>query len=316
MMKYMAAILMGSTCFGLLSTIAVLAYGRGFQLGEVVGSQLFFGFLLSLVLYLIQTWRMRKQKQQDASIKTRHDKLSWKQKLMLVSAGFPLALAGLVYFKSLSYVPASVAIILLFQFIWIGALIQAIKSRRFPNRLTVMVIAVLLIGTVLAAGLLEEGIKSWNPLGILLGLGAALFYSLFILMSGSAVPKAPAPTRAVWMLAGGMTLIFVLYPPAFLVNGKIFGELLVFGFALGFIGSFIPPLLFAYGVPHVGEGMASILGAVELPVAVLSSFFILHESISPLRWVGVLIVLISTALPEIARRLGQKYNPSRHRSNA
>ncbi|MFC3747619.1 DMT family transporter [Paenibacillus sp. GCM10012306] len=310
-MKYMAAVMTGSACFGLLSTIAVLAYGRGFHLGEVVGSQFFWGFILSLVFYLVKNLRTSRHKQKAAFSQTDVSKLSWKQKLTLVSAGLPLAGAGLVYFKSLTYVPASVAIILLFQFIWIGALIQSIKDRRLPDRMTVIVIVILLIGTMLAAGLLDDGFRSWSPLGILYGLSAALLYSLFILLSGSAVPKAPAATRAVWMLAGGMMLIFILYPPAFLFNGKIFGELLIYGVALGFLGSFIPPLLFAYGVPHVGEGMASILGATELPVAVLSSFFILHEPISPLRWVGVLIVLISIALPEIIRRFTHKRSFSR-----
>jgi len=307
-MKYMAAVLTGSACFGLLSTIAVLAYGRGFQLGEVAGTQLFFGFILSLTFYMVKKWRARRHKQQGAFNQINNTKLSWKQKLTLVSAGFPLAGAGLVYFKSLTYVPASVAIILLFQFIWIGALIRSIRNKRLPDRMTLIVIATLLIGTLLAAGLLEDGIRQWNPLGILYGLSAALLYSLFILMSGSAVPQAPAATRAVWMLAGGMVLVFILFPPAFLINGKIFGELLIIGLSLGFLGSFIPPLLFAYGVPHVGEGMASILGAAELPVAVLSSSFILHETISPLRWTGVLIVLTAIALPEIRRRFKQYRN--------
>ncbi|MFF2090740.1 DMT family transporter [Paenibacillus sp. NPDC058174] len=234
-----------------------------------------------------------------------HAKLSWKQKLTLASAGIPLTGGFLLYFKSLTYVPASVAIILLFQFIWIGALIQSIRNRRLPDRMTVIVIFILLIGTVLAAGLLDDGIRSWNPLGIFFGLSAALLYSLFILLSGSAVPQAPVATRGVWMLAGGMVLVFILFPPEFLINGKIFGELLIYGFSLGFLGSFIPPLLFTYGVPHVGEGMAGILGATELPVAVLSSYFILHEAISPLRWAGVLIVLGSIALPEITRRFKQ-----------
>ncbi|WP_268237816.1 EamA family transporter [Paenibacillus radicis (ex Gao et al. 2016)] len=73
-------------------------------------------------------------------------------------------------------------------------------------------------------------------------------------------------------------------------------------------GSFIPPLLFAYGVPHVGEGMASILGAKELPVAVLFSYFVLHETISPIRWAGVLIVLLAIALPENIRRFKQQHS--------
>ncbi|MNP85125.1 hypothetical protein D3C76_1847240 [compost metagenome] len=45
--------------------------------------------------------------------------------------------------------------------------------------------------------------------------------------------------------------------------------------------------------------MAGILGAVELPIAVLLSSIVLHEHVSGLQWFGVIIVLIGVALPEL-----------------
>ncbi|MNW65137.1 EamA-like transporter family protein [compost metagenome] len=68
---------------------------------------------------------------------------------------------------------------------------------------------------------------------------------------------------------------------------------------LGLFGAFIPPVLFAIGVPHIGGGMAGILGAAELPVAVLLSSFVLHEQVSGLQWTGVVLVLLGVMLPEL-----------------
>ena len=100
------------------------------------------------------------------------------------------------------------------------------------------------------------------------------------------------------MVTGGFILLAILFPPYFLFNGLLWGPLLLFGALLGFFGAFLPPLLFAIGVPHVGEGMAGILGAAELPVAVLMSSLVLHEPVGEVRWLGVALILAGVVLPE------------------
>ncbi|MNN96257.1 hypothetical protein D3C81_2152090 [compost metagenome] len=45
--------------------------------------------------------------------------------------------------------------------------------------------------------------------------------------------------------------------------------------------------------------MAGILGAAELPVAVLLSSFVLHEQVSGLQWTGVVLVLLGVVMPEL-----------------
>lgn len=68
-------------------------------------------------------------------------------------------------------------------------------------------------------------------------------------------------------------------------------------------GAFLPPVLFAIGVPHIGEGLTGILGASELPVAVFLSAIVLHEHVSALQWAGVMLVMLGVALPELMRRI-------------
>ncbi|WP_368028200.1 EamA family transporter [Paenibacillus sp. DCT19] len=139
---------------------------------------------------------------------------------------------------------------------------------------------------------------------------AAVSYSLFVLFSGKAVPSAHPAFRSAWMVTGGLVLLCILFPPTFLFNGLIWSQLLVFGFLLGFFGAFIPPVLFAIGVPHIGGDMAGILGAVELPVAVLLSAIVLHEHVSVLQWFGVIVVLLGVALPELHKLRLKRTSPS------
>lgn len=306
-MKYYAAVLIGAMSYGILSTIVVLAYGQGYQLGEVVGSQLLTGFILSWILALCTGYTQRKnarlagRRRYSADSSQDSQLLTWKSRLLLMAAGTPTVITGLVYYQSLRYIPASLAIILLFQFIWISVLIQAVAKRRLPDKVTLLTLLVVLGGTLLAAGILDQGLGEYNVWGIALGLLSAVSYSLFVLFSGKAVPAVHPAYRSAWMVTGGLTLLCVLFPPAFLFNGMILGQLLVFGLLLGFFGAFIPPVLFAIGVPHIGGGMAGILGAAELPVAVLLSAIVLREHVSGLQWVGVIIVLIGVALPELSK---------------
>ncbi|KQY94840.1 multidrug transporter [Paenibacillus sp. Root52] len=313
-MKYYVSVLAGAMSYGILSTIVVLAYGEGYKLGEVVGTQLITGFILSWMLALYTRFNI-KRKQNNAGkspIAPAHvfQKLTWKQRLMLMAAGTPTVITGLVYYQSLRYIPASLAIILLFQFTWISVLIQAVSKRQRPNKVTLFTLVILFGGTLLAAGFLEQGLAEFNGLGIALGLMAAVSYSLFVLFSGKAVPSAHPAFRSAWMVTGGLVLLCILFPPTFLFNGLIWSQLLVFGLLLGFFGAFIPPVLFAIGVPHIGGDMAGILGAVELPVAVLLSAIVLHEHVSVLQWFGVIVVLLGVALPELHKLRVKRTSPS------
>lgn len=324
-MKYVLSVFAGAASYGVLSTFVVLAYGQGYALGEVVGSQMLIGFLLCALAAGIMRRKVRKAVALSGGggmirSKTANSTpgLTWRKRVLLMAAGAPTAITGLVYYESLRYIPASLAILLLFQFTWISVLIQAFRQRKRPGALIGISLAVLFGGTLLAAGIFEQGIGRLHWLGVLLGFLAAISYSLFILFSGKAVPEAPPAARSMWMIAGGLLLVFALFPPEFLWNGKLLGTLPLFGLLLGFFGAFLPPLLFAYGVPHIGEGLAGILGAAELPVAVLLSSLVLHEEVSWLQWAGVLLVLLGVALPEWLRgwRARSQIGHSGHASGA
>lgn len=315
-MKYAISVLLGAMSYGILSTIVVLSYGKGYDLGEVVGVQMLTGFMLSWGLAVFMRLRDRRKtaagRAKSAAVAGSDAKLIWKQRLLLMAAGMPTAVTGLLYYESLRYIPASLAIILLFQFTWIGVLIQAVGERKRPSGVMFATLVVLFGGTLLASGIVEQGAGRLHVTGIVLGLLSAVSYSLFIWFSGKAMPGIRPAYRSVWMLAGGMTLVFILFPPEFLINGKLWSELLLYGFMLGLFGAFIPPVLFAVGVPRIGEGMAGIIGAAELPVAVLASSLVLQEHVSLLQWAGVVLVLVGVALPELAKRMS--YGQQRKRA--
>lgn len=296
-MKYRLSVLLGAVSYGILSTIVSKAYGHGYTLGQVVGCQLAVGFVLAWLLALIIQLRRRRSANSMPS-----SKASWKQRLLLMAAGMPTGLTGLLYYESLRYIPNSLAILLLFQFTWMGVLVQAIGQRRRPNGIQLITLVVLLGGTLLAAGMLDQGLGAFNGLGLFFGLASAVSYTLFILLSGKAVPAMHPARRSAWMITGALLFVFILFPPGFLLDGSLLIGLLPFGLLLGMFGAFLPPVLYAIGVPHIGGGLAGILGAAELPVAVMLSSVVLHEHVTEVQWAGVVLVLLGVALPELVRR--------------
>lgn len=305
-MKYRIFVLTGAICYGILSTIVKLTYGEGYRLGEVVGSQLLTGCMLAWSLFAIVRWRSGQRMMAPVASSGRTEgraylRPSWRQCLLLMAAGVPSAVTGLLYYESLRYIPNSLAILLLFQFTWMGVMIQALLQRRLPDRLMLLTLVVLLGGTLLAAGVLQQDVSTFHWYGVLLGFLSAISYTLLIIISGQVVTGAHPVTRSAWMISGGLLFVFILFPPRFLVDGTLWSGLLPYGFSLGLLGAFLPPLLFAYGVPKIGEGLTSVIGAAELPVAVLLSSVVLHEQVTLVQWGGVLLVLLGVAMPEWMR---------------
>ncbi|WP_231597447.1 EamA family transporter [Bacillus sp. SA1-12] len=91
-----------------------------------------------------------------------------------------------------------------------------------------------------------------------------------------------------------------------MLNGSLGSGLWVFGSLLGFFGVLLPVLLFFYRNPKIGPGIATILGAAELPTAVIASSTILHEKVSASQLACVLMILIGVATPHLAQWNGKR----------
>jgi len=298
-------ILAGACSYGVLSTFVVFAYDRGFTVDEVVGGQNFIGFCLmaaALLLSRLLAKRTPPGRTPGSFAGLSHGTpLAVKDCLGLVGVGVLMASTGIFYYGALQTIPASFAIVLLFQFSWIGVLVDALLLRKRPSGIEWLSILILFAGTLLAGGVFAGGSGKVDLGGVLLGLASAVTYALFILFSGRVAPQGAPLARSLVMSAGSLLVSFLVYPPAFLANGSLAGGLLLWALLLALFGAVIPTLFYAIGVPGTGGGLASILSAAELPTAVLMSAFVLGETVTWPRWLGVLIILAGIALPEWAK---------------
>lgn len=114
--QYAIIVFLGGCCYGVLSTFVKLAYSAGFTMAEVTGAQFLFGTGLIWMTVLLT----KKKYKAINKIPV------WK---ILVS-GLPMGLTGIFYYKSLQTVDASLAIVYLFQFVWIGTVIEWIFYKK------------------------------------------------------------------------------------------------------------------------------------------------------------------------------------------
>ncbi|WP_028854877.1 EamA family transporter [Psychrilyobacter atlanticus] len=290
--KYIIFVLLGAVSYGVLSTFVKLAYGEGFTLGQIVFSQAGIG---CLVLWLMVFFKKLINKEYRINFNR-------SEAIKLIFTGIPIGLTSIIYYKSVQEIPASMAILLLFQFTWMGNLVECVLEKKLPSKTQVISIILLLIGTAFSSNVFDGGLSSLTFLGIVYGLLAACSYTAFTFVSGKVALNVDPIQRSALMLTGALTFIVVLFPPTFLGDIKIVLPLLKYGVAVALFGTIIPPLFFSIGVPVVGVGLTSILASIELPVATLASVTILHERSSMIQWVGILIILFGIVFPRYIQK--------------
>ena len=284
---YPLMVVIAASCYGVLSTIIKVAMKNGFTAAEAVTSQYFIGFFLAALLFFITQRKMPRIK-------------GWK---ILVLSGSFTAATGMVYAHSLNYLPASLAVVLLFQFTWIGMFLDCIANRRWLKRTEVISLIFLFAGTLLAAGIIGTDLSGIPWQGWAWGMTAAFCFSAFMFVNGKQIEGMDTSARLFYVSLFAAIVVGLFQTPEIVWNGQLFNEgLWVYGLLLGFFGIIMPIYFFSVAVPHVGSGLASILSAMELPVAVIASVLILNEALTPLQVGGIFVILIGMVLPSAFNR--------------
>jgi len=294
----------GASSYGMLASFVKLAYAEGYTTAEVTFAQVALGVLGML---LINFFRKKKQNEIKAS---KRDIIN------LVLAGTSIGFTSVLYYLAVSYIDASIAVVLLMQSVWIGVVVEAFMTKRFPSISKLAAVALILFGTILATNLLNSEIIL-DIRGVLFGFLAACSFSGTMLTTNAVANHLVAPKRSFFMLLGALTVvcIFALITQVGPNNSEAFFNiyssfsentsgirdfnftiLIKWGILLSLFGTVIPPIFLNMGFPHTGMGLGSIVASIELPVAVTVAFLLLHETVNPIQWIGIVLILSAIVL--------------------
>ena len=275
-------------CYGAVIPLVRTILDQGYSTAEVMALQYFVGFVALAVIVLL-FFRKR---------------MPFKAFIKLLGVGVLASGVSFSYYQALSMLPAATAVTLLFQFVWMGVVVQAIRERKLPSPTIIIAMLVIMAGTVLATGILEEpaeGSLAINPLGVFFGFLSAVFYAAFLIASSKTATEFPAVNRTLFTSLGSLIVALILCPTFFTTTfaPQVTNmDFLLPSLALGILGILLPVFLIASSTPHLPGGLATIMASSELPSGILCAAIFLGDQVSWMVALGAVCILIGIALSQ------------------
>lgn len=280
-LKYVLSVFAGGALYGTMSSFVKLANSEGFKFAEIAFFQAFFA---AAILWALCFFKIRKMRISLGGI------------LAALFSGCAIGMVNLLYYRSLGYISASLAVVVLMQFTWFAIVIEFAAFGKIPSKAECIAVLFLLGGTFLASGVLSES-GGFAPLkGIAISLAGTLCYAVYVVINGHADKTCSWLLRSALIMSGSAAAIFLAAFGDVVENSSFGASFLPWGIGFAVFGTAIPTSLFAIGIPKTGICLSSILMTVELPVAVLCAHFILGENIGAFQTMGIFIMFSAIAL--------------------
>ena len=162
-------------------------------------------------------------------------------------------------------------------------------------------IGVALVGMVFVSGVLQAN-QSGNFLGVLLGLGAAVFYASVILMNKKISPISAYDKTLCQLGAASL----VIAPYLLLTGGMDFSQMTGLGWGMllvvGIVHTGIAYALYFGGIRDVNAQTAAILSYLDPVLSILLSAWILRERLDVFSVIGAVLILGSALYSELPNR--------------
>jgi len=198
---------------------------------------------------------------------------------------------SLAFFTALTLASAALVSLLLYLYPAIVTLVSAAFLGERITRRRGVALGLAVAGSALTVGQAGGG----RALGVVLGVLAALVYSLYIVVGSRVTPAAGAiPSSTVVMLTAAAVYgaLVVVQRPAFPTGVQ--GVLAVLGLAL--VATVVAVVAFFAGLERIGPTETSSLSTVEPAVTVVLAAAVLGETISPLQIAGGALILTAVVL--------------------
>lgn len=207
--------------------------------------------------------------------------------------------ASISFFFALQHASAAVVTVLLYAYPALVAIAEALLRKERVGAARWAAVALTFAGCALAAGLFDAGVRT-DPAGVALGLGSAVGYASFTLLSARVVEGRPRLVVMAYTFAFsalGIGLITVLSGESLrLGDGSpslwpLLGLIVV-------IPTFLAVLLFLSGVRAIGPARAALASTTEPVFTIALAALLLDERLAAAQLVGAALVVAGIVLSE------------------
>jgi len=217
---------------------------------------------------------------------------------------FKLCLMGIIGYGSMSFLfaaalqhlSASLAEMLLFTYpvlVSIMSFLIGVEQFCWQKGLALVICV---SGLFLILGV---SLASINQFGVALGLGSAVIYSCYIMVSKN-ILKDVHSLVATTYVCSATALVFTIYSSVtdqLILNLPLTGWLALLGIA--FFGTIVGILCFFAGISRIGAANTSIISTAEPVITVLLSALVLSEQLTFLQGIGGLLIVASILILQL-----------------
>ncbi|MBR4162410.1 MAG: EamA family transporter [Solobacterium sp.] len=226
------------------------------------------------------------------------EKLPVKQFLWLAMTGAVMGINWILLFEAYNYTTVAVATLCYYMQPTIVMLVSPILFKEKLTKKKGLCTLLAIIGMVLVSGVLDQS-AGVNLKGVVLGLGAAVFYSGVVIMNKKIYGVDAYQKTIVQLFSAGMVMI----PYLFLTNGFGFEGLqfssIVLLLIVGLVHTGIAYVLYFGSMDGLRAQSVALLSYIDPVSALLFSAFLLREPLSLLNIIGAVLIIGSAMISEL-----------------
>lgn len=268
-----ALALLSAASFGVMPVLTKVVYDDGVGTLGVLSVRF---TLAAVVLLALARWR-RERLPRGRPLRTL---------VALGAVGYVVESA--CYFLALERIGAGLTALLLYAYPALVVLLSAVLLGVRPRPLALVCVAAATVGTVLTIGPVGAG----QTTGVLLGLGAAVAYALYIVVSSGAAPGVgPFATSAVVMASCAVVYDVLAVGARADLPGRASAWLALVGVAL--VGTVVAVAAFFAALALLGPSDTAVVSTAEPVVSVAAAALVLGERLGPVQVAGGVLVLLA-----------------------
>ena len=199
---------------------------------------------------------------------------------------------SLSFFTALTMAPAGLVAILLYLYPAFVTILATIFLKKPVTMLKCVALSMTFGGTILIIGL-DSG--NGQVLGIVLGITAAVLYSIYIVVGSKVILNAGAfPASTVVIISAGVVFSGVVAVKGVQFPATLTGWISVFAIAL--VSTALAIVTFFAGLKKIDPANASMISTLEPVVTIMLAVFVLGEAMTIPKILGGIMILTAVVL--------------------
>lgn len=199
-------------------------------------------------------------------------------------------LMTVLYYISFNYLPMEVVAILLYTYPLMVFVYSAVFKKSHLGYKKFLAVLLAFFGCVLTLDVLSGQLK-YSAIGVMVALLCAMFYAFMNIYSEEKLQGLEPLAINAYSTLFSLIALMIYKFPVFVFSGEVNASLLLYTTILAVFCEIIPLTLLYAAIKRIGSLKVSIIGNIEIPTAMIISFFILHENVGIMQIVGIVIVV-------------------------